>query len=57
MLVSLGKSHERYSWRANEDVLLAQLRPGDEATFLTLVDRYVPAMQKIAPAYVRDDAT
>jgi RNA polymerase sigma-70 factor (ECF subfamily) len=56
MPVSLGESDERYSG-AHEDVLLAQLRAGDEAAFLTLVDRYAPAMQKIARAYVRDDAT
>jgi len=33
------------------------LRAGDEAAFLDLVDRHAPAMQKIARAYVRDDAT
>jgi RNA polymerase sigma-70 factor (ECF subfamily) len=56
MPVSLGESDERYS-RANEDVLSAQLRAGDQAAFLILVGRYAPAMQKIARAYVRDDAT
>jgi RNA polymerase sigma-70 factor (ECF subfamily) len=56
MPVSLGESDERYRG-ANEQVLLAQLRAGDEAAFLALVDRYAPAMQKIARAYVRDDAT
>jgi RNA polymerase sigma-70 factor (ECF subfamily) len=56
MPVSLGESDERYSG-ANEGVVLAQLRVGDEAAFLTLVDRYAPAMRKVARAYVRDDAT
>lgn len=49
MPVSPGASDERYSG-ANENVLLAQLRAGDEAAFLTLVDRYAPAMRKVATA-------
>lgn len=56
MPVRLGGSGERYSG-PGEQRTLALLRAGDEAAFLDLVDRYASAMQKIARAYVRDDAT
>jgi len=56
MTVRLGNDGERYS-AAEESALLARLRAGDEAAFLALVDRYAAAMQKIARAYVRDDAS
>ena len=56
MPVSVGESGERYSF-ADEGSMLARLRAGDEDAFLALVDRYAPAMQRIARGYVRDDAT
>jgi len=56
MPVGLGESGERYSG-PDENQTLALLRAGDEAAFLSLVDRYAPAMQRIARAYVRDDAS
>ncbi len=55
MPLRLDEGGERYSG-SDENALLAQLRAGDEAAFLTLVDRYASAMHKIARAYVRDDA-
>ncbi len=56
MPVGLGAGGERYSaW--DESATLAALRAGDEAAFMHLVDRYAPAMKKLARAYVRDDAT
>jgi RNA polymerase sigma-70 factor (ECF subfamily) len=56
MSVSLGESGERYRF-SDEAGVLARLRAGDEAAFLALVDRYGAAMQRVARAYVRDDAT
>jgi RNA polymerase sigma-70 factor (ECF subfamily) len=56
MPVGLGDSAERYSREERERDLLARLRAGDEAAFLALVDQYGSAMQRIARAYVRDDA-
>jgi RNA polymerase sigma-70 factor (ECF subfamily) len=56
MPIRLDEDGERYS-RERDDVVLEQLRAGDESAFLMLVDRYAPAMHKIARAYVRDDAT
>ncbi len=56
MPVRLGDSEERYSSEEQDRDLLARLRDGDEAAFLTVVDRYGAAMQRIARAYVRDDA-
>jgi hypothetical protein len=56
MLVRLDESGERYSG-PDENQTLAFLRAGNEAAFLDLVDRCTPAMQKIARASVRDDAT
>jgi RNA polymerase sigma-70 factor (ECF subfamily) len=57
MTVRLGDDDERYSeQRALERALLARLRDGDEDAFMTVVDRYGSTMQRIARAYVRDDA-
>jgi RNA polymerase sigma-70 factor (ECF subfamily) len=56
MPVGLGESGERYTV-PDESALLARLRAGDEDAFLALVDRYAPAMRKLARAYVRDEAT
>ena len=55
MPIRLDESPERYN-NSDERALLMQLRAGDEAAFLALVDRYAPAMRKIARGYVRDDA-
>jgi RNA polymerase sigma-70 factor (ECF subfamily) len=56
MPVGLGAGGERYS-APDERATLARLRAGDETAFMDLVDRYAPAMKKLARAYVRDDAT
>ncbi len=56
MSVRLDGSGERYNG-LDEIALVARLRAGDEGAFLHLVDRYGPAMARIARAYVRDDAT
>jgi RNA polymerase sigma-70 factor (ECF subfamily) len=57
MPVRLGDSEERYSAeRERERALLARLRDGDEDAFMSMVDRYGSAMQRIARSYVRDDA-
>ncbi len=53
MTIRLDDEGERYS---GERALIDALRAGDEAAFLALVERHTPAMQKLARAYVRDDA-
>jgi RNA polymerase sigma-70 factor (ECF subfamily) len=56
MPIGLDEGGERYS--SHDDIqILERLRAGDEAAFMNLVDRYAVAMQRIARAYVRDDAT
>jgi len=43
-------------WRtqpADESALIASLRDGDEAVFAQLVDKYTPAMLRVARGYVR----
>ena len=42
---------------SEEKELLLALRRGDEAAFVTLIDRYHGALIRLARSYVRDDAT
>lgn len=42
---------------ADESALIASLRDGDEAVFAQLVDKYTPAMLRVARGYVRSHET
>ena len=41
----------------DEAALLAALRRGDEAAFITLIERYHPSLVRLALLYVPDRAT
>ena len=51
-----GASHAAFAPRGDSPALLQALRGGDEAAFVTLVERYHPMLLRLARMYVADAA-
>ena len=51
-----GEQFEQIGATADEQQLIAALRRGDEAAFMELVERYQPAMLRVARMYIADRA-